>query len=143
MVDRLDLGFMREENKRLDDEWRSAREAAGPLLSATQKTKIMATFSWMGSKEAEDVLDTVSYLAGERGPNDKPNHALDILKQALSDHVSGAFLKNNANFTAAASVLTAALEEREERIAAGNAGKGPGASTAAKTGAGVKTPGKV
>ncbi len=114
MGDRIDEGWMREQAKEMREERQADLKAAGPLLNEGQKAELQSflkTACWMKPADANDVVDTISQLAGEKGSNAK-----QVVRDALEGHVSKVFLKNEGNFKPVTGMLEAAIAAREARI---------------------------
>lgn len=122
---------------------KEARDAdlakAGPLLSIKQEAQLenfLTSQCWLTPADARDVVDTIKSLSGEDDTSPK-----QIIKDALEGHVKPAFLKNDANFSEPLTLLTGAIEAREERIKVNKAADAA-APTASKSAPAVKPPGQ-
>lgn len=137
-MDRIDAQYMREQQKEMREERQADIAKAGPLLTVKQEAQLenfLTSQCWLTPADARDVVDTIKSLSGEDDTSPK-----QILKDALEGHVKPAFLKNDANFVEPLTMLTGAIEAREERIKVNKAAEA--APAAAKSTPTIKPPGQ-
>ncbi|MBU6476092.1 MAG: hypothetical protein KGL10_00385 [Alphaproteobacteria bacterium] len=116
MGDRIDEGWMREQAAETRQERAKALKAAGPLLDEEKMAEMRSFLKnkcWMEPAAANDVIDTINSLAGEKGAD-----ARAVIRDALEGHVTAAFLKNENNFAPVTGLIGSAIAAREARIAA-------------------------
>jgi hypothetical protein len=118
MGDRIDEGWMREQQKEMKEERAKQVEKAGPLFDDRTRAQFeykIADATRLPQAEVRDIVDTIDKLSGEYKANPR-----DVIKEALSGHIKKEVFVNNLAKELEGTVKTA-ITAREERIEAGEA----------------------